>query len=786
MVVLSCLETNLGDQAVATIGNSVTERSQFACFGRPARLRVLRIISHCCPLLRLLTQTIHPVYVIALVVLAAISGLGACDFEYVAPIASQVAIPLSVETERRSVTPIDLIELRDIGGHSGAISVSPDGKHVAFQIQQGDATTDRYRTGWFVASTTLNSREAVRVGDGGDVLLMGEAAGRITGARLDMNAKWSPDSQWIAYLAKHHGQVQLWRSLRDGSVQEQLTHNAANVMDFTWTADGDRLFFEVGRPRNEIRAASVREGEKGFLFDERFMVNFSTSPLLTEFVQGDPNGRGHVVGLWVYDLQHAEERLARDQDTASYEALSTSSAALHIDEDRSIRNIVRDRESGAISWLENEEPKKYAGPQPPLVVYALTVNGVEIRCDAPECMGSIGRPMWSPGGEEIYFVRQEGVNGLRRGFYAWNPNKNALRPILNTDDWIINCQAAAGWLVCLHESPTTPRKIVAIDPEDGSMRALVDPNPEFQYFEFTQVEKLEWKEASGVDAAGHLVYPIGYEAGKRYPLVIVQYRSRGFLRGGVGNEYPIHPLAANGFFVLSFDRPNKPTVRATIGDVYEREREDWGEDLWERSATLSALEIMVDRLDELGLIDPNKVGITGLSDGAETVWHAMIYSTRFAAASASSGGWSPSWYYLTNSTQREYFYKRSAELLPPGMGGDDRWKRISPEFHTGTIDTPILVQVADHELVLSAATLGALMDAGKPVETYVYPDEYHIKWHPRHKLSVYERSIDWFNFWLRGVESSNVQEVGRYERWRKLRKQRYLARQSEPPVADGF
>ena len=161
--------------------------------------------------------------------------------------------------------------------------------------------------------------------------------------------------------------------------------------------------------------------------------------------------------------------------------------------------------------------------------------------------------------------------------------------------------------------------------------------------------------------------------------------------------------------------------------------------------------------------------VPGLSDGAETAWYAMIHSDKFAAAAISDGGWSPSWYYLINSELRQNYFDRAAELPPPGSGNLERWSRISPEFHADKINTPILVQVADHELVQSVAGIGALQDAGQPVEAYVFPNEYHVKWQPKHKLAVYNRAIDWFNFWLRDVEDPNVEKVRQYARWRKMK-----------------
>src|SRR3546814_3563140 len=64
---------------------------------------------------------------------------------------------------------------------------------------------------------------------------------------------------------------------------------------------------------------------------------------------------------------------------------------------------------------------------------------------------------------------------------------------------------------------------------------------------------LNWLNAENVPFYGDLVYPVGYEPGRRYPMVIVQYRTKGFLRGGIGDEVPIPTLAVRGYFILSVD-----------------------------------------------------------------------------------------------------------------------------------------------------------------------------------------------------------------------------------------
>ena len=683
---------------------------------------------------------------------------------------AKLATASPTDSPTASVTAYDLASIRDIGTglSNDAISVSPDGAYVAFQLQQGDPVSNQYRTGWYVVETKP-SGIVTPVGDGGDIVLFGELSGRIGGSRVTMRAGWSPDSEWIAYRLKRDGEIQLWRSHRDGTIQEQLTQNAADVSDFAWSSDGNRIFFRVSQSREALRAALRLEGEVGYLFDDRFLVGYTTAPVFADPLKADPFDQDHPSGLWVYDVLKRQERIASNAEQQEYEAITEDSRLESMGDARSIRDVLRSDRSGAVAWIENVDPNKYAGYQPPLVLRAMLSDGERVTCEAPECVGLLRSPSWDERGEAVLFLRREGTNQLKRGLYAWQVVTNTLRTILKTQELVEDCQWSLRGLICLHESQTTPRKIILIDPSTGSTDTLFDPNPEFQNKVFSRVEKLEWQEASGADAAGHLVYPVGYQEGVRYPLIIVQYRSHGFLRGGVGDEFPIHPLAANGFFVLSFDRPEMHELASMIGDTYQLEQKHWGSDFWERTATLSALEIAIDRLHERGLIDKKRVGITGLSDGAETVWYAMIHSRRFAAAAASSGGWSPSWFYLVNSDVRNNYFGQAAELPPPESGNLDRWRRISPEFHADSINVPILVQVSDHELVPSAATIGALMDAGKPIEAYVFPDEYHVKWQPKHKLAVYRRSIQWFNFWLRGVEDPGPEKAEQYARWRNVR-----------------
>ncbi|PMY01186.1 peptidase, partial [Pseudomonas sp. MPR-R2A5] len=84
-------------------------------------------------------------------------------------------------------------------------------------------------------------------------------------------------------------------------------------------------------------------------------------------------------------------------------------------------------------------------------------------------------------------------------------------------------------------------------------------------------ERLRSTNSFGLPSFADLDLPIGYVPGKRYPLVVVQYNSRGFLRGGTGDDYPIQAFANRGFAVLSVDKPTPVGMKAAP-DYVEADR----------------------------------------------------------------------------------------------------------------------------------------------------------------------------------------------------------------------
>ena len=123
------------------------------------------------------------------------------------------ALTTSVAAEQKPYVSVeDLTNLRDIGGHAkGAVSVSPDGKWIAFQLQTANIDEGDYGLSWMTLPVE-GGVEPTLVADGGDVILNPNKSLAPGGNRGPVKAKWSPDSSQFAYTLQNADSVQIWTS----------------------------------------------------------------------------------------------------------------------------------------------------------------------------------------------------------------------------------------------------------------------------------------------------------------------------------------------------------------------------------------------------------------------------------------------------------------------------------------------------------------------------------------------------------------------------------------------
>ena len=248
-------------------------------------------------------------------------------------------------------------------------------------------------------------------------------------------------------------------------------------------------------------------------------------------------------------------------------------------------------------------------------------------------------------------------------------------------------------------------------------------------------------------------------------MVIVQYRTRGFLRGGVGDEMPIQAFANRGYFVLVLDIGDTATIVGSQKSYFEQQTASY-RDLLVVKHALSAAETMTQSLIDRGWVEPRQVGISGLSAGSRIVQFAAINSSMFSSGSVGSCCEEPDQDALLGPSIAENYRKHGFPSLVDSAG--EFWRQISIMGQPTRVKFPLLVQAADREYLASLGAITAMSQAGVPADLFVFPDEYHLKWHPAHRLAVYNRNLAWFDFWLKGKVPADAVGSAEATRWQAM------------------
>lgn len=672
--------------------------------------------------------------------------------------------PAQLAAGIRMLRADDLVRLRDIGPVEPHVyaarffTLSPDRRTAAFQLRQADPERNIHCVAMVLLD--LSGKGPPRIVDrGGEALMLtfdfrGIADFR-SGLMRVVTPRWSPDGRWIAFLKRKGDRTQVWRAFTDGSGSAPLTNAGTDVVDFRIAPGGQSIVYAT-RPGIERQKRDYeREGLNGWRYDDRFAPWFSKRPLPRAPVERAIHVLDVATGSIRSPLPEEARLVAVDQD------LIAVAGAAQVLETEDLQVSSTDLSGGAEAGAFK----------------AVLAGGVTVTCAAPACKGA-RYPWWMPGKRQVRFFRREGWARASTAIYEWNLATGGVRRIYTTDDVLSSCAADGRSLLCLVDSSLQPRRLVRLDPETGRKHVLFDPNPELAGLTLGKAERLHWRNAFGVETVGDLVLPVGYRRGQRYPMVIVQYDTRGFLRGGTDDEYPIQAFANRGYAVLSFSRPSFPSETSDAKTFTEAGRLDL-KDFKDRRSVHSSLERGVRIAVERGIADPKRIGITGLSDGSTTVEWALNHSNLFAAAALSSCCWDPGFIARLGPTAARHFLQ---EGYPGILGRNDSfWNDMSLTSNAGKIRTPILVHAAEMEFLAALETYTGLREAGVPIDMFVYPDEYHGRWHPAHRLATYRRSLDWFDYWLRGLRSDAPDRQAELREWDRLRAE--AARR--PPAEEG-
>jgi dipeptidyl aminopeptidase/acylaminoacyl peptidase len=266
--------------------------------------------------------------------------------------------------------------------------------------------------------------------------------------------------------------------------------------------------------------------------------------------------------------------------------------------------------------------------------------------------------------------------------------------------------------------------------------------------------------------------PAGYEAGRRYPLVI---QTHGFSEswftpsGSFPTAFAARELAAAGIAVLQIGGGKQ------CGNLVADEA----------SCEVRGFESGAKQLVSEGLIDSQEIGYIGFS---RSCWYGMEMLTNSSLplrtallADGVTGG------YLEYLLFGVDLFHEGQETPAPAFGeGLQLWVKKSPGFHLDKVTAPVLIPVEKDAAISMWQPYAGLRKLNKPVEMILLNSDEHPTTNPVARLTSQGLSVDWFRFWLQGHEDPDPAKAEQYKRWRGLRELQAENQKKSSGAQDGL
>jgi dipeptidyl aminopeptidase/acylaminoacyl peptidase len=662
---------------------------------------------------------------------------------------------------------------------------SRDGKFIAF-LSDRDATAP--------AAGAANAGRGGGGGRGGadaggarnQIFVMridGGEARRITDAREGIsNFSFTKDGKSIAYTSGRAGDEQIYTiTIADAMMADmphatQLTRHATGVATWQWSPDGKRIYFVspdsidrddrartdkqfTVRPRNPASSVSSLWALDVDARQEHRLTNDATYSVGEFTISPD----GKWIGFHGMSANRYERGILEQNDYADLRLLKVATG--------SIERLTKNTDVGEGPVLFSPDSKLLAFSAPDDFKYMHNERMYVRHVDQPsEPLRKIGGNLdldvraggrgggggdgiessfWSTNGDTIYFGT--GVRATTQ-LFSLAISSGQAKQITDVKGTIsVSRDEETGRYLINYADPHTP-------PAAYSVASLNDINNRSKWTQLTDPnawvnrevalgdeEEITWKSNDGTKVSGVLIKPVGYQAGKRYPLIVA-------IHGG--------PAAAD---MLSFNGGYGAQIYAGAGYAVllpnYRQSTQYGEKFKIESQgdyfTKGFQDIMtgVDYLIAQGLVDSTQMGALGWSAGGHYSNWIEGHTTRFKAISSGAGvaNWISMWSQSDTQRLRQWYL---GDKMYWETGQMENWWKQSPIAYIKNAKTPIFIHVVDGDPRVprpqSEEMHMALSKLGVPNEFWVYPGTTHGIPDARNQYLKAVAEKAWMDFYVRG------------------------------------
>jgi dipeptidyl aminopeptidase/acylaminoacyl peptidase len=663
-------------------------------------------------------------------------------------LAATAAAPSSVgaQAPRRPLQVADLDAFRDLRD----LAIAPDGTWVAYTVATADVARDKDDADIWMSNWA--GTEHVRL---------------TTGPERETDPLFSPDGKWIAFLSgrkagdddKTSG-GQVWLLSRQGGEARRLTDRKGGVSDVQWSPDSTRLVLVGDDPDPEEDKKDDDKTPKKPIVIDRFGFKRDGDGYLS-------NRRSHLYVLTI--ATGAIEPLTAGDWDDQLPAWSPDGARIAFvsgrgsDADRTndTNVFVVDAKAGAqpralttwsgpdhdarpawspdgtrIAYLQGSEPKYYAYSRNTLAVVPAAGGPPKLLTDAAAI--DVEAPAWAPDGASLYVVA---IDDRARELARVAAGGGTLTRLTTGRRVVRNPVVAKdGKVAAIASTGTTAPEIHGVD-ATGQLTAISHQNDAWLgKLQLGAVEDFDFTSPDGTKVGAILVKPVGYEASKRYPLIL-------YIHGGPNSQdqheldLESQVLAAHGYAVLNVNYRGSAGRDAKFQTAIFA---DWGH--YEVVDLLAG----VDAAAAKGIADAARLGIGGWSYGGISTNYTIATDARFKAAVSGAGSSLQHSMFGTD----QYVFQYTLEMGAPWKN-PDVWMKVSyPFFKADRIKTPtlFLCSQADFNVPCAGAEqmYQALRTEGVETQLVIYPGQNHGLSVPSYRRDRLQRYLDWFGKYLGG------------------------------------
>ena len=569
---------------------------------------------------------------------------------------------------------------------------------------------------------------------------------------------WTRDGSEVAYVAKRDGDdhAVLYVIPIGGGESRRAVELAGAIEAFDLAPDGKRVACVMAAAKDERREAEKKKGFAQEVYEEDARSN----------------------ELWIASLESGSA------------------------EPRRVPFAGHPRD---VRWSPVDDRLLVAWTPTPLVdddymekrvaVVAGESGEVLARIDNP---GKLGEVAWSPDGRRVSLlaaadvhdtsparlmmapssggVPSELVPGFEGDFMAvaWQ-DADALLAVTHVSCWsrlerialsgaaaqgpIVRVAAGGPILTSLHltadgkagvfvaSSPEHPAELYAWKEGEDAPHRVTDSNPGLARFALARQEVVSFQARDGLALEGVLVHPLERAGDERVPLILnVHGGPESHVSNGWLTSYSLQGqvAAARGFAVFY------PNYRGSTGRGAAFAKLGQGDPAGKE---FDDLVDAVDHLIALGLVDRERVGVTGGSYGGyATAWCATRFSERFAAGVMMVGISDLISKAGTTDISDEEFYVHALER--PWDDWQGHLER-SPIFHASASKTPLLILHGKDDPRVNPGQSRELyrhlkLRGAAPVRLVLYPGEGHGNRKAAARLDYSLRAMQWFEHYLQG------------------------------------